>query len=43
MASRDNPLVQTHDYYKPVASASRAGLSKVMYSGPPMDKEREVE
>jgi hypothetical protein len=42
-ASRDNPLVQTHDYYKPVMSASRAGLSKVMYSGPPMTKEKEVE
>jgi len=38
-ASRDNPLVQTHDYFKPVTSASRSGMSKVMYSGPPVEKE----
>jgi hypothetical protein len=38
-ASKDNPLVQTHDYFKPVTTASRSGLSKVMYSGPPVEKE----
>ena len=42
-ASRDNPLVQNPDLFKPVNSASRSGLSKVMYSGPPVDKEQQIQ
>lgn len=38
-ASRDNPLVNTHDLYKTSTNASRANVSKMMYSNPPMEKE----
>lgn len=42
VSSRDNPLVTTHDYYKPVGSASRGNTSTKMYSNPPMPKEVEI-
>lgn len=43
-ASRDNPLVNTHDLYKPITTASRANVSKMMYAQPPYaDKEKVVE
>ena len=41
LASRDNPLVNTHDYYKKSTNAARGNLSNTMYSGPPMEKEQE--
>ena len=43
MASRDNPLVNTHDLYKQSHTASRANVSKMMYSQPPMEKEKIAE
>lgn len=43
VSSRDNPLVTTHDFYKPVTSASRGNASTVMYSNPPLPKEVEVQ
>jgi len=39
--SGDNPLVHTHQYYKPSGSAARGNVAGKMYSGPPMDKEEE--
>ena len=42
-ASRDNPLVNTHDYYKSVTTASRGNASTAMYAGPPMEKEKIVQ
>ena len=36
MSSRDNPLVNTHDYYKPNTTASRGNMAKAMYEAPPM-------
>lgn len=41
--SRDNPLVNTHDYYKPITSASRGNTSTQMYSGPHVPKEQQVQ
>lgn len=41
-ASRDNPLVNTHDFYKVNNSASRGNNSSTMYSAPPMEKEKEI-
>lgn len=43
VSSRDNPLVTTHDYYKPSQSASRGNTATTMYSKPPMPKEEEVQ
>ena len=41
--SRDNPIVNTHDYYKQSTNASRSNVSKMMYSAPPMEKEKIIE
>lgn len=38
-ASLNNPLVNTHDYYKETTTASRGNASKMMYSAPPLDKD----
>lgn len=44
LASRDNPLAGgTNDYYKPNTTASRVNAARVMYSGPPMEKEKEAQ
>lgn len=43
VASRDNPLVTTQDYYRPVASASRGYAGSKMHSNPPIPKEVEVQ
>lgn len=43
VSSRDNPLVTTHDYYKPVTSASRGNTATTMYSNPPLPKEVEIQ
>jgi hypothetical protein len=43
VSSKDNPLVTTHDYYRPVTSASRGNAANKMYSNPPMPKEQEVQ
>jgi len=43
VASKDNPLAITHDYYKPATTASRGNASGQMYSKPPMPKEVEVQ
>ena len=42
-ASRDNPLVNTHDFYKATTSASRGNTAGAMYSAPPMEKEKELQ
>lgn len=39
MASRDNPLVNTHDFYSQANTANRSNLSKTMFDGPPMKAE----
>jgi hypothetical protein len=41
-ASLNNPLVNTHDYYKETTTASRGGASKTMHGNPPMEKEKIV-
>lgn len=41
-ASRDNPLVNTHDFYKPTGTAGRGNVAGAMYSAPPMDKDKEI-
>ena len=38
-SSRDNPLVNTHDYYKEQNTASRGNMAKAMFEAPPMKKE----
>ncbi len=35
-SSRDNPLVNTHDYYKPSTNAGRGNMAKAMHEEPPM-------
>ena len=42
-SSRDNPLVNTHDYYKPSTNAGRGNMSKAMHEGPPMKQEEKIE
>mmetsp|Transcript_21582 Transcript_21582/g.15794 ORF Transcript_21582/g.15794 Transcript_21582/m.15794 type:complete len:200 (+) Transcript_21582:603-1202(+) len=42
-ASRDNPLVNTHDYYKPTATASRGNAAKAMYDAPPIGQEERAQ
>lgn len=42
-ASRDNPLVTTHDHYKTITTAARSNASRVMYGAPPIAKEQEIQ
>lgn len=42
-SSRDNPLVNTHDYYKPSNNASRGSHSTAMYEAPPMKQEEKIQ
>lgn len=38
-ASKDNPLVGTHDFYKQSTSAAKGSAAKNMFGMPPMSKE----
>ena len=40
--SGDNPLVQTHQYYRPITSAARGNYAGKMHANPPMEAEEEV-
>ncbi len=40
--SRDNPLVNTHQYFKPATTASKGNQSQAMHTGPHQEKEEEV-
>ena len=42
VSSKDNPLVNTHEYYKNVNSASRGYAGNQMYSNPPIPREQEI-
>ncbi len=43
VSSRDNPLVNTHEYYQPSKGASRGFAGGSMYSNPPLPKEQQVQ
>ena len=40
--SKDNPLVNTNEYYSVTTSASRGYVENQMYSNPPITKEAEI-
>ena len=39
--SGDNPLVNTHKYYKPATTANKNSTALQMYGKPPMPEEQE--